>query len=493
MTRVHVLLASCLANASMMLACAPVLLHDQEFVEIRTTHFQVMSSFDVEQTRELALALESYHSGTLRALGLDPTSEVVEITRVLAFDDRSLARPFSMRGADAYFVPTPDSGTIVLRTNANWSQRATTKLRDRYAHRLLRNLSRQRYPLWLEEGLAQYASTMDVRGRQIRIGMPIAEHAKLIGDWTRGSLEQILTATDLSEYTPASRADFNARSWALVHMLKARGPTSPGRIRPLDRYIQALKTGATGSRAREALGAGPDELSDEIRDYIKKKRFQVEFVQLDGPDSIELEVVPLPHGRALTELAELALALERLELAEEYFELALEAEPAKPRALAGLARARVDRFDPAEDLVRLALDNAVAPNAQTLLRFGEFYEEGARQEGLNVGERGRRLDLARQYYVQSLRLEQRGVAARLGLARTFLVDGEDAAAGIRWVETARELRPGSLEVELVFARLFASQGSTSAARRRAIDIASRSHSKSLRMSALGLLESTAKR
>ncbi len=482
------MLAFGLLGTWLMAGCASLSPFNQEFVEIRTTHFHVMSSFGVAETQELARVLEFYHAGTLKALELGNESRGIEMTRVLAFDDRSLGRPFGVRGEDAFFLPTPESGIIVLRTSADWRQRATLELRLRYAHRLLRNLAAVRYPLWLEEGLAQFASTVDVRGREISIGAPIEQHTSVIRDWSRGSLSRLLKETDLTDYNPSAREDFDARSWALVHVLKSAGRGARTRSKGLQRYTQQLERGVSGAQAIDALGEDPETLADQISEYVEKDRFRVERVLLEGWDPGGLELVPVSWARARVELAELALVLERLELAEEYFERALDAEPGNPRALVGLARTRVDGFERAEELTRLALGEAGTADPSVLVRAGEFYAAGARQASLDESERLRRLEQARRLFLQSLRIEERGVEARLGLARTYLEEGEDAREGIRWVESARRLRPGSLDVELVSARLLVKQDLRGSARRRASDVVSRARSARLRKQGRELLD-----
>ena len=76
----------------------------------------------------------------------------------------------------------------------------------------------------------------------------------------------------------------------------------------------------------------------------------------------------------------------------------------------------------------------------------------------------------------------------MGLARTYLEEGEDAREGIRWVESARRLRPGSLDVELVSARLLVKQDLRGSARRRASDVVSRARSARLRKQGRELLD-----
>lgn len=454
--------ALALLCGSGLIGCAMLPPYDQPFVEVRTPHFEILSAFGEADSRALARTLELFHAGMDRALGIESAADTRAPLRVLAFDDRSPGRPFGIRGESAYSVPSVDRPTIVLRTSPGWREVTSVELRHQIAHRRLRDATPHRYPLWLEEGLAQLAGSIDVRGERVLIGQPIGDHATRIRDWRRGSLERLLREEDLSSYTRAARADFDARSWALVRVL--RSVDADGDQGGLTRLRRHLDAGAMPPLF-ETLGMGPDELSERIFDYVKKASYRVEVLQLDEATEREPVVRPIGPAEARVALAELALRLERPKLAEAYFERALAADPDDAHALAGLACARADRFDAAEPIAKRALAAADAADPAVLVRVADFYRQAAESTSPVDEERRARLGRARSLYGRALEVDDRSVAARLGLALVFLDEGRDLAQGLRWLETARALRPGSLELDLVLARFEAAMGADLAARR----------------------------
>lgn len=464
--------------------CASVSPFNQTFLEIRSPHFHILSSFSDAETRELARSLEFFHVATLRVIGHEDAASLAPPTRVLAFDDRSPGRPFGVRGEDAYLLVTPDSPRLVIRTSADWNSRASGHLRHRYAHWLLRSLSPRRRPLWFEEGVAQYARTIEVGESDVRIGAPATEHTRTLLEWRRDNLSQILNARDLSGYSTAARADFEARSWALVHMLESQSTAKP---EPLEAYVEALDAGRE-DRALEALGADPDELARALNDYLDKRSFRVELLRPAGWSEPSLQTSPISLARARIELAELALELDRSKLAAGYFERALQLDPHNAQALTGLALASVDRFEQAEATVLEALSGSPDTNDATLLHVADFYARAARPSEILPKERQRRLERARSFYKKTLDSKSGAVAARLGLARTHLGPGEDVEAATPWIDAAKALRPGALEIDLLRAKQRAGQGRRSAARVLAAEVVSRSHSARLNDAARGLLE-----
>lgn len=161
---------ACLILLAIGTGCASVSPWNQGFVEVVTPNFRVTSSFGEAAARSLALELETLHAGTLYALGLPPDGRLPNRTRVVAFDDRGFGRPFAIRGEPASWIPSVDAPILMIRAPGSFAERVTADLRNRYARRVLRALSRERPPLWYAEGRGYLASTIRVSGTIAEIG-----------------------------------------------------------------------------------------------------------------------------------------------------------------------------------------------------------------------------------------------------------------------------------------------------------------------------------
>ena len=99
------------------------------------------------------------------------------------------------------------------------------------------------------------------------------------------------------------------------------------------------------------------------------------------------------------------------------------------------------------------------------------------------------LTRAREHFTRAARLDPTFASALAEQASTYLIEGEDAAEGVPFAEAAYRRMPGSLEIQLVVARLEAGRGNRSTARIHAREIASRGHGLPVAEEAEALLDS----
>ena len=476
--------------ALMASACATTRPANQSFVSLRTPNFEILSALGRSQTRALARDLELFHAGVLAIAGLEETPDWREPTRVLAFDDRSLGRPFGIRGRTAYFVPGVDRGTLVFRVPGGWHERASRELRADYAQRLIRGRSPRRLPLWVEEGLAQVASGVRVGDGQVLLGASIQQHVTAVLDWRRSSFGPLLQTSDLSSASKTELERFEAESWALLHTLMFDATEGS----PSARFPAAFfgQDGSGGTSWLEALvGNNGAALADRVHRHLGQRDFALRVLQLRGWDWEKLELEPVSPARARVLLGDLADALGRERLAADLLERALSEETgregaAEARALATLAWIRLDRFEEAESLLGQALA-AAEDDAKVRSIAGSVYARAAANRE-TADERSSLLRAAREHLRAAHALRPSSADPLLELARTHLVDGEDLAAALELAESAAMRRPGSLEIDLVRARLEAKRGRRTAARLLAQEVASRSGWAPLRQQARELLE-----
>ena len=397
---------------------------------------------------------------------------------MLAFDDRSLGRPFGLRDAKAYAVPTLGSPLLVLRT-PDASEGATLRWMSlEYAHELLRGRDPIRRPLWFEIGLSEFASTVEAAPPSVRVGQPVPEHLQLLRSRMNSALDTTFEPGDVSEWGEPARALFTARAWAVVHLLalRDRKPKSP---HALARYREALD--AHERNPIEAALGDPVALAAAVEAHVQQPRFDLIDLRTSGWQPEAAELARVSPARARTALGELALALERPALAQDYFERALRADPAQAPAQRGLAAALREQRDFERAAAQLERALALAPDdVATRLESAEL----ALARALDGGA----ASAARERYREVLQRAPDTAAAELGIARSFLIDGQDGAEAERALARARALAPGALEVDLVEARVAARLGRTGQAKRLASDVWARSQWPPTRSAAREILD-----
>jgi tetratricopeptide (TPR) repeat protein len=482
-----------LAALASAFGCATRPLDEQDWLAVTTPHFEVVSALGKEATLELARDAERFHQAVEFVLGLPLEAPAVP-TRIYAFDDRTVTRPFAIRGESGYFLPTLREASIVLRTGDGWRDDATLELRHEYVHYLLRSQPGQDIPLWFEEGAAEFLSTVAIRDDRMELGRFRADHVRELGDETWIPLRRILEAQDVEGWPESRRAFFHAEAWLLIHYLNFGLEGQSGRT-GLATYLQRSAEGAPVPEAvREAFGIGVDQLDGAVQDYSDNARF--DSVVVRGGTFAPVEVRPLPKSEAMARLGRLSLALRRPEQAEGWFEKSVAEDRLNAGAHAGLGAAagQQQRWSQAVEQIDVALGIA-QDDAATHLDAGGYYLARA-IETRSVQERKQLTEGARRHYARSSEL-QAGLPESYALyGATFLLPGEDPQGGLEALEHARRLLPASTEIELLLARVYARLGQSMRAREEIVGALARAHSPWRRAEAeqiLGVIDSTVAR
>jgi hypothetical protein len=464
--------------------CATRSLHNQTWYALETPHFQIISSLDQDETRFLGRDLELFHAGVAYILGgsiPNPPKKAV----VYAFDGRSIARPFDRRGESSYFLPSLAAPTLVLRTGGGFTGDATPEMLHRYTHFMVRQSDKRR-PLWYEEGISQMASTIRPRGGHARVAPPRHDHVSTLRDWARASVDPTLERGNLVGETIRNRERFIAESWALAHYATLAPASRQATERPFTRFRHALDNGAQpGQAARIALDARGETLAQLVRNYVSQKSLTfASVVPAAGWDPSEATIRPLAPSEARAALGRLSLDLGRGRNAARYFRMLPDGEAVRSVGLAGAYR-NAGSLDNALVHIEHGL-NATPNDATTQIEAGQIYQAlaVASQDG-----RSANLTRARKAYEAAAQLDPKLAMAPALHASTYLIEGEDAGLGLPLVTQAYQMLPGSLEIQLIFAKLEAKRGKRSPARLHASDVASRGHGLDIEDEANELIES----
>ena len=486
-------LVAALLTAGLVSGCASRSPYRQEFVELRTGNFLLPSSLSPEATMEFAVQLELFHAGVRVLLGLADESANATPTPVYIFDDRSLGRPFAVENEAAYLLDEVDAPILVFRGGRDFAARATPDLRHRYAHRVLRDHAKTERPLWYEEGVAQLARTIEETNRGFVLGRLAPEWKASVLDWRTGELVGSLQRADLSEATASERMRFEAQTWAIAHTLAFGDGLASGSPNPLAAYRADLDApdAATRDQALDVIGLSSAALEKKVYEHLEQPRPKARLHELHGLQTSRWKPVALSLAESRARLGELALRIERPDLALEYFDRALEKDPKHAAARIGRAIAAAKLGKP-EVALTLFESWQLPPDAPSALRVAAGDAHLAVAEGSDSPERRRDgLAAARARYAEALAGSQPAVRAALGMALTHLaVAGENPAEALVWLERVRASQPGSLTLELWIARAEAASSQPRLAQIRARNVVSRTHDRALEKAARDLIESS---
>jgi len=467
-------------------ACATTPLAQRDWISLRTAHYDVLSSLSDAETKRLASELEGFRAGAefLWGSALPATSRP---TRVYAFDDRGVGRPFSYRSNRSYLLPRQRGDVIVLRTGGGWEGDATLELKLEYARRLYWNASPDPLPPWFEEGMAQLASTLEIRGAAARVGAPRSDHLAMLQQSQWITFGRMLGAPDLVGWSPLDRSLLEAESWALCHDLVLSKPRRDDSGAGLARFRNLLRGGSGPLEATRRAFGGESELEREVFDSVRANKFDMLVVPIPSSDTHPV-IRAVPSQEITEELARLALAIGERDQAARWLERSLEQGAGSARAMAAMGdvlEAGGDA-DGADAFYRSALE-AAPEDPIVQLGFGELLQSRAAAT-TDPARRVALLAPAREHYQRAIELAPDLPEAYAGLAATFLVDGEDPAAGLAAARTAGTLLPGDTGILMLEARLALGAGDRETARRQATLSLSRARSRSEIEAARSLLD-----
>ena len=336
------------------------------WIIVRTKNFYLIGNAGEKDIRKVGLKLEQFREVFTRLFPNMRFNTPVPTTVVIFKSDSSYA-PFKPNANTAgYFQAGPDVNYITLTTELNGQQDPFSVIFHEYTHLLVENTFAD-VPLWFNEGLAEYYSTFTITDDQkVRLGTPIGSHVFLLRESKMLPLRTLFEVDHKSpHYNEAKKQGiFYAQSWALMHYLII-GKT--GQLEHLGKFMELIAANKPLEEAfQQAFGTPMEALEKELREYVKKQRFNV----LDGHFENKLELdttnqaAPLTEAEAQAYLGDL-LAHSRRKDAYTYLEKALKLDPNL-----GMAHASIGMLYFYEGKVKEAqasLERAVAANSQNYL------------------------------------------------------------------------------------------------------------------------------
>lgn len=168
-----------------------------------------------------------------------------------------------------FYQSAPLSDLIVVRAG----RESGRILLHEYVHMVLHH-STGPLPKWLEEGLAEFYSTLEISNRRIRLGIPVESHLGILSQLPWLAPDELAAVTRGSRvYDEASRAGvFYAQSWALVHMLRL----GEGYRNSFDAFLAAMASGSSLPAAfQQVYGKSFPEIYPELKRYLQRPGFPV--------------------------------------------------------------------------------------------------------------------------------------------------------------------------------------------------------------------------
>jgi len=263
------------------------------WVKIYNERFEVYTSAGEKRGKEILRHFETVRSFFVKQkISPDTGGDPV---RIVLFRNENDYKPYrANEHMAAYFMPSFDRDYIVIGKPGEQIDRVVV---HEYIHLLLKEA---KFPLWLNEGLAEVFSTLRPMGKGVRAGEPIPAHFVTLQNEKWLDLPTLFTVDHKSAYyNEKNRVSvFYAESWALAHTLLLGADYQKN-------TVQILSAIANGTPAAEAITNSTGKTMPQVTDDVKKKLHATLFnvaqynVQLDksaeepqsaDADSVEIGV-----------------------------------------------------------------------------------------------------------------------------------------------------------------------------------------------------------
>jgi hypothetical protein len=186
---------------------------ERPWLELRTPHFVIYSGLPEQRSIELAIELEEFRTVVDLMTGGGAVDEPIA-TRMYILPG-SMPELGLGNGTVGYFRQGMRANYAVMMPNGRDSDQV---LKHEYVHYLVRNRGGN-YPPWIDEGVAEVFSTLEVTDQVINYGK--APDVRV--DWLNGEawipFGRVLAARETSTFSPVNRSMFYAQSWLLMQYL----------------------------------------------------------------------------------------------------------------------------------------------------------------------------------------------------------------------------------------------------------------------------------
>jgi tetratricopeptide (TPR) repeat protein len=429
-------------------------LADRGWQEISSGNFRIKSVLDEDETIELLRHLE-----IMRA-SLGDTSEEATFaspvpTVILAVDSHEdyvkIGAPDYSAG---YFISDLRENAILIEHTSG--SRGIQIILHEYAHYLNKQSARIRLPRWFEEGNAEYLSHSRVRDQAFEYATAPRIHLATLQSMTWMPLSALLVLDDTSELSDEEAALFYSQSWLVVHYLRSLPNADQMLDGVLEEYVRLASAGSPPDEAFEnAFSVELEEFEQALLQYYLNKEFASRTIPANTAlPGFSPRITTLSRPEALLALAQMALRLENLDAAEEWFTAVLSDNELRAHAEAGLGRILGRRGDTEGASERF--ENAIYLMAWDFRIWMDYAQYWAQQLSTSYDSKAREKAAARlvESLESALTISDATPELNSLMGLAYLAKGRDVLEAIGYLKAAIDAAPHDQATRMLLARAY---------------------------------------
>lgn len=470
----------------------------EKWFEARSAHFSFVTDGGEREVLEQSRSLETLYevlkviSPDLQKRKFQPRVQMPSHVYMFS-SDKEFTSYSQLRGIEGFFVTHPDGYYMSV---ASGRDNATGVVYHEYLHQFLQ-VNFPGVPPWLNEGLACFFQTMQMDGKEVRLGGPPEGYLYQLQSAGLMPVSRLLAVTPTSpDYTTdPARGQFYASTWLLTHYLMTGDEA--GRAQ-LGTYLDLIRAGRSPEESfQRGFGRTPASLDQELRFYLNLMRARktiktwiLQFKTLTIDPAFSYRALPRPE--ALGRLGLLLVTGDQAfrDRGRKHFDAALALDPHSATGNLGRGLLAMEENHPAELGPCFAAAVQGDPDDAMLQYFAGVgimqtaYEKKATPDELQA-DRAQ----ARGHLLRSVALGCPYPDALQQLAALVLGDEHPSTEELGQLEEACRRLPGFFHLKLNLAILYARASQLPLARLRLGEVAAQTADPELAQRAAGMLQS----
>ena len=362
-----------IASPLFALACSPPA-QAAEWILARSTYLEVYTDAGAENARAVSLWFERLRAFFQQQTGLQITPR--SRLRVLYFRSAEEYETYRLRpNSDAYYASADGRDYIVLSGVAPSEKAIPLRIGAHEYWHFVQHAYALLMPPWLNEGLAEFFSTVRLSEAGGHLGSEPAGHLRILRSRSWIPLATLLALADDSPLRRERNTSevFYAESWALAHMLIL----SPAYSQGFRTVVERLASGMSGPEVLEGVYEKPlDDIARDLRGWIERGRYAPAALPAAPPDYVAIDVADVSAFSVHALLAGLMAGIGRHERAEAMYRALAAEAPNNASVAAALAIIGLENND--LEQARRQWTRALSQGleeAETCYRFAKLAED----------------------------------------------------------------------------------------------------------------------
>ena len=454
----------------------------ENWIEVRSPHFTVITNSNEKQGRRIADQFERMRSVFHVAFPksqIDPGSPII----VLGIKDE---RDFNALEPEAYlakgslklgglFLRAPDKNYVLMRLDAE-GEHPYAVVYHEYTH-LLTSKAAEWMPLWLNEGLAEFYQNSEIREKDVSLGEPSGESLLWLRQNRLLPLATLFTVDEKSPYYHEENKGsiFYAESWALVHYIQIKDHQD--KTNRMGQYAELLMQNVDPVTAATRAFGDLKQLQSALESYIRQGSFSYfKMMTTTEVDDSAFRVQALTPVQADAVRADFLAYNQRTADAQTLLNHVLQEDPKNVSAqeTLGFLEFRQGHFEEARKLYAEAVhldsqnflahyyyaaismtgslgaadDAEVESSLRTAIRLNPSFAPAYDRLATFLGMRRRDLDEARLMGVTAVSLEPANIGYRITVANVLLAT-DQAKNAVNVLGYAAKLAKTQEEIQVV--------------------------------------------